>query len=244
MTPFYVVLGAVAVVGIGFLAWQSMSGSSGGAAATSPLPVAIDPSELASVQGISMGREDAPVVIYEFADFQCPGCGEFATFVTPVIKDRLVNTGKVRYVYYDFPLMQLHAHAFLAARAGRCANEQGKFWEYHDLLYGQQARWSGMRDPTSYFIEDLGSRAGLDEAQFAACVRSDKYQEEVSRSLQLGQMLQVGGTPTLFINMKRVDGVPDYAELERMVLAEAGTAPAPAAADTAAAAPAAAASGQ
>lgn len=222
LQPFYVVLGVVAVVGVGLVLWQMVGG---GTAATEPVPVVISDEELSRVQGISIGRDDAPVVIYEFADFQCPGCGQFATFTAPLIKERLVDTGQVRYVYYDFPLTQMHGNAFLASRAGRCANDQGRFWDYHDNLYGRQPSWSSLSNPTSYFI-DLAGEIGLDEGEFSSCLRSDAHQEEISRNMQLGHMLGVQGTPTLFVNMKRLGGVPDFEELQQIVQAEMGGAPA------------------
>lgn len=229
MKPFYVALAVVAVAGVAFILWQMRAGGSGGAA-TQPIPVQISDAELNSVQGISIGRQDAPVVIYEFADFQCPGCGQFATFTAPLIKERLVETGQVRFVYYDFPLPQ-HQHAFLAARAARCANEQGKFWEYHDVLYARQPTWAVLRNATDFFI-DLAEEIGLDESAFSSCLRSDRYQEEVSRSIELGERLGVRSTPTLMVNMKRLPDVPDFSQLQQMVEQELG-APA-AAADSAA----------
>lgn len=148
-----------------------------------------------------------------------------------------------RFVFYDFPLPQ-HPHSFLAARAGRCANEQEKFWEYHDLLFARQATWSAMRDATDFFIE-LADDAALDTGDFESCLRSDRFQDEVSRSLQLGQMLGVESTPSLFVNMKRLSGVPDYSELEAIVRSEAGAddPSGPPASATAADSPATAASG-
>lgn len=223
MTPFYAGLAAIAVIGLGWIGWQAFGGG-GGSPARQPVLVAVDPAELSRVQGISIGRADAPVLIYEFADFQCPGCMEFATFQAPLIKERLVDTGMVRYVYYDFPLSQ-HPHAFLAARGGRCANEQGNFWPYHDILFARQSSWSGMRDATDFFV-DLAGEVGLDENAFESCLRSDRFQEEVSRSLQLGEMLGVRSTPSLFVNMKRLDGVPTFSELEQIVRSELGTTPA------------------
>jgi protein-disulfide isomerase len=191
------------------------------------------------VPGISMGREDAPVVIYEFADFQCPGCGQFASFTAPLVKERLVDTGQVRFVYYDYPLISLHPNAFLAARAGRCANEQERFWDYHDVLYARQPTWSPMRDPTDTFVE-MADELGLDSDAFESCLRSDRYQEEVSRSIQLAEMLGVRSTPTLFVNMKRIDlqSIPTYSDVEGFVRDAMGSAPAPdsAAPDTSAAA--------
>jgi protein-disulfide isomerase len=235
LTPFYAVLGLVALVGVAVLAFQLLGKDE---ATTAPVAVELDPAALARVQGISIGREDAPVVIYEFADFQCPGCGQFASFVTPLIKQRLVEPGLVRYVYYDFPLA-MHPHAFLASRSARCANDQGSFWEYHDLLYARQPTWSAMRDATDFFVE-LGAEAGLDVGDFEGCVRSDRFAQEVTESLRLGESLQVRGTPTLIINGKRLDsGIPSFAELEQIVRAEAGMGGGAAAPEAAGPAPAA-----
>ena len=243
MTPFYAILGVIALAGIGWMAFQYFGGG-GGAPTTEPVDVALTPEQLNRVQGISVGRPDAPVVIMEFADFQCPGCGQFAWSIAPLIKERLVETGRARYVYYDFPLMQIHRHAFLAARAGRCANEQGKFWEFHDILYGQQRNWSDVADPTEQFVE-YAEQAGADAGAFEACLRSDRYAREVTESMQFGQSLGVEGTPTLFINGRRFPGVPgSFRELEEAVrqaegsapaVPAAGAAPAPGTADTAAA---------
>ncbi len=241
LTPFYAIIGVVAIIGIGILAYQTLSS---GEAATAPVAVDIDPAELARTPGIGIGREEAPVVIYEFADFQCPGCAGFASFVAPLIKERLVDQGLVRYVYYDFPLTSIHPHAFLASRAGRCANEQGRFWDYHDVLYARQSRWSAMRETTGYFV-DIAAELGLDRGQFDSCLRSDRYAEEVTRNLRLGESLGVQGTPTLFVNGRRLAHIPAYSDLEAMVMQEAGQADAgagapaqgaPAVGDTAAAA--------
>lgn len=232
MAPFYAVVGVVALAGIGWLLYQSMGG--GGKPVTAPVPVVMDQARLNRVQGVSAGRADAPVVIYEFADFQCPACGQFASLVAPLIKERLVQPGKVRYVYYDFPIIDAHRNAFLAARAGRCANEQGRFWEFHDVIYGQQPNWSTEADPSDLFVE-YGVRAGAEEGRFEECLRSDKYAKEVSESMELGKSLGVGGTPTLIVNGRRLGSTPRFAELEQMVdEAIGGAAPAPEA-DTASA---------
>lgn len=219
LKPFYVILGVIALVGLGVLGYALLSQEQ---PTTEPVAVALTDADLNRVQGISVGQEDAPVVLMEFADFQCPGCGQFATFIAPLVKERLVKSGQVRYVYYDFPLMGLHQHAFLASRAGRCANEQGRFWEMHDILYGQQPQWSQAQDPTELFVQ-YARQAGADPAKFEACLRSDRYAREVTESMKLGEKLGVRGTPTLFVNGKRVTETPGtYRELESIVLAEAG----------------------
>lgn len=221
LTPFYAILAGVAVIGVVLIAYRLLAG--GGTTATEPLDIQVDPSELSQVRGIEIGDPDAPVTIYEFADFQCPACGQFAGLYAPLIKQRLVETGLVRYVHYDFPLVQIHPHAFLAARGGRCANEQGGFWPYHDLVYARQMRWTAMTNPTEFFV-DIAEEVGLDEGDFEECLRSDRFAEEVTRSLRLGEAMGVAGTPTLFVNMRRLPQIPSFEELEAMVRAEAGAA--------------------
>lgn len=218
LAPFYIVLGVVALAGVGVLLYQLYGQE---APATEPVDIAMDSVNLSEVQGISVGQEDAPVVILEFADFQCPACGQYATFVTPVIKERLVESGTVRYVHYDFPLVGIHQHAFLAARAGRCALEQNGFWPYHDVLYANQLTWASAGDPTDLFV-DYAGQTGLDAGSFESCLRSDRYAEEVTRSLRLGESLGVRGTPTIFVNGMRLPEPPSYEQLEQIVLEQAG----------------------
>lgn len=235
MLPFYVLLGVVALAGIGVLAWQMNSKA---AAVAQPVAVNLTPEQLNRVQGISIGQADAPVVVMEFADFQCPACAGFAQFTVPLIKQRLVESGKVRYVFYDFPLPQ-HQNAFLAARAGRCANEQNRFWDFHDVLYGQQSDWSFERNPVDLFV-DYAGRVGADTDAFEQCLRSDRFAREVSESAAFGAAMGVSGTPTLIVNGKRIPTPREFSELEEFVNREAGGAAAPAAAGAAVPAPAAA----
>ena len=239
LTPLYAILGLIVLAGAYVLYSQTQKG--GGEAASAPVPVVMDPAALQRLPGMSIGRADAPITILEFADFQCPGCGQWATFMEPLIKERLVNTGRARYVFYDFPL-SIHQHGFLASRAGRCANEQGKFWEMHDALFINQSKWSFDDDAASLFVE-YAKDAGVDEGKFEQCLRSDKYAQEVSQSTKLGESLGVGGTPTIFVNGQRLASVPrSYAEfetqLERIAGAGSTGAAAPAATTPATAAPA------
>jgi protein-disulfide isomerase len=209
--------------------------------ATTLHQVAMSPEQLQRVPGISKGQANAPVVIMEFADFQCPGCGQFARFSEPLLEE-YIQAGTVRFVWYDYPLVEIHANAMLASRAGRCANEQNKFWEYHDYVFGQQVSWAEANNPVNLFI-DYAAQVGLDRNAFGECLRSDKYQKEVSESRQLGSTLGVSGTPTLFINGKRVQETPgtraEWAELIQGEIGATGAqAPAPAPGTAPAAAPA------
>jgi protein-disulfide isomerase len=180
----------------------------------------VGPEELAQARGISVGREDAPVVIYEFADFQCPACAQFAAVATPHIKQRFVESGTVRYVHFDFPLLQIHPHAFLTARAARCAEDQGRFWQFHDMLYQQQQAWSRADDIVPMLVAYAGE-VGADTAAFEACVRSDRHAREVTLNLRLGESLNVPGTPTLFINGRRAE-IRSLEQLDELIAQEAG----------------------
>ena len=218
LTPFYVILGLVLLVGIGVLLSKTKksASSSSGAAANQGTAVVLTPEQLQRVQGISIGRADAPITIYEFADFQCPHCAQFASFIEPLIRQRLVDTGQARYVFYEFPLG--FKWSFLAARAGRCANAQGKFWDMHAILFARQQQWSFDPDAAAQFTEYAKTIPGIDAAKFEQCVRSSQFQKEVSESSQLGQSLGVGGTPTLFVNGRKIDPLPgSYSEFEARV---------------------------
>ena len=200
LTKFYWVIGAVAVVGIGIV------GSSVGSKALSPTvsaPVVLegvnDPSKLLEMaQPRVKGDPNAPIMIIEFADFQCPACGGFFSEVSPQIEAEFINTGKAKFLFYDFPLVQVHPNAFLASRAARCADDQGKFWPYHDVLYRTQGRWSSLQNPAGEF-EDYAEQMGLDAGDFAACLRSDRYADVITASIELGTQLQLPGTPTVMV---------------------------------------------
>jgi protein-disulfide isomerase len=213
LTPFYVILGLVLVAGIAIVVTQLRPGKKAGA--NEGVPITLTPEQLQRVQGISLGNANAPITIYEFADFQCPHCAEFASFIEPLIKQNLVQTGKARYVFYEFPLG--FKWSFLAGRAGRCANEQGKFWELHDILFSRQQDWAFEKDAADKFSEYAKSIPGMDADRFDQCVRSDKYQQEVSASSQLGQSLGVQGTPTIFVNGRKVEIPHTYSEFEQAV---------------------------
>ena len=200
MTKFYVVLGVVAVVGIGAVGY-SIGSSALGAAAMEPVEVeGLDDQDVlvAMAQGVTKGDEDAPITIVEFGDYACPGCGGFAMSVKPQVELLLVETGKAKFVFYDFPLTSLHPTSFLAARTARCAQDQDKFWEYHDALFRNQTSWRLEASPIAQFLsyaEDLG----LDGDEFEACVKSDRHADLVSANMRLGYELRVSSTPTIMV---------------------------------------------
>jgi len=221
MKKFYYVLAGVAVVGIGAVGYNVGSNALGPAVSA---PIELEgldsPEALAEMaQGITRGDEDAPVTIVEFGDFQCPGCGAFALSVKPQIDLMLVQTGKVKFIFYDFPLTTIHPNAFLAARASRCAQDQDKYWEYHDVLFRNQANWSTESNATGTFL-GYGEDLGVNEKDFEACVRSDKYADVVTANMELGMALGVGSTPTLLVQagdeVRQLNGF-DYRSVQEAV---------------------------
>lgn len=244
LLPLYIILGVVLLAGLAFVGREMFAKAD---AAREPVAVNLSPEQLNAVKGIEKGKADAPVVMLEFADFQCGHCAQFATLIEPELRQKLVDTGIVRIVFYDFPLPQF-PYGFAAARAGRCANEQGKFWEWHDLTFENQQEWSyaASLDKAVDHWTDYAGRAGMDAGNFESCVRSDKYQKEVSESKRLGESLGINGTPGIIINGKRLPNPPsNFDELNAAVQAEmGGAAPAAAPAAPAADSPAAAAPAQ
>ena len=146
------------------------------------------------------GDPNAPITIVEFSDFQCPFCARFHTQTLPAILEEYIDAGKVNLVYRDFPLESIHPNALPAAVAAECANEQGKYWEYHDMLFETQNGWSRLSSEAviSTFSE-YASEVGLEQEQFDACLESGKYLEEVKNDLSDGRAYDITGTPGFFI---------------------------------------------
>jgi len=201
MTKFYYVFGAVFVVGAAAVMY-SLGANSFGAAASEPIEIEglDDMSTLVALaQGVTKGDPDAPVTIVEFADYQCPGCGSFALSVKPQIDLSYVETGKAKFVYYDFPLISIHAHSFLAARTARCAADQDRFWDYQNLLFRNQANWAADSAPMGKFL-GYAADLGMDEQAFEGCVKSDRHADVVSANMRLAYELGIDGTPTVMIS--------------------------------------------
>jgi protein-disulfide isomerase len=141
------------------------------------------------------GPANAPVVLTEFADFQCPFCGQVPGLVDQVLK---AYPKEVKFVYKQFPLTSIHRNALNAARAAVAAQKQGKFWQMYEKLFANQRALS----PDD--LKQYAQATGLNVAQFEKDMTSPDVQKEIDNDIKLGQEVQVRGTPTLFLNGKRV----------------------------------------
>jgi protein-disulfide isomerase len=135
----------------------------------------------------------------EFGDYQCPTCRDFFQLAKPFLDMTYVQEGQVAFIFHDFPLYEGHPHAFLAARAARCAGDQGDYWGLHDRLFQNQAQWSTRPDPSGDFV-GYAEELGLDATTFESCLASDAHAEVVTANRLLGEQLGVQGTPTILVD--------------------------------------------
>ncbi len=147
------------------------------------------------------GNPDAAITIVEFSDFQCPFCKRFHQTTLPLIQENYIDTGKVKFVYRDFPIESLHPNgAFPAAVASECADEQGMFWQYHDKIFQNQKNWERLAaDGVVNELKAYAVQLGLGTNQFNDCLNSGKYLDEVNKDLRDGNSYGVTGTPAFFI---------------------------------------------
>ena len=164
--------------------------------------------------GESMGSADAPVVLREFADFQCPACGAFEPELQKMRKE-YVDTGMVRLVFFDFPL-DIHKNAMNASFAARCAGSQGHFWPMHDLLYARQQDWAELPDPLPKF-QSYAAELGLDGAALLGCIRAGSTRQDVLRSQAYGEALGINATPSYGVNGAGRAGAMPYEELKKLI---------------------------
>ncbi|MDZ7800090.1 MAG: thioredoxin domain-containing protein [Trueperaceae bacterium] len=186
----------------------------------------------------TLGPEDAPVVVREFSDFQCPFCQRYAREVLPGLKDELVASGEVRFAFHHFPLDSIHANASPAAEAAQCVADAfgpGAFWAYHDLLFERQAAWQDLGDPDAYFARlvrdmeaSLPSGRSAEEArqEVATCLEEGRTREAVAAAYDAATRLGLSGTPSVFVGRFRLNEFGDptaYGRLVRLERAYAAT---------------------
>lgn len=162
----------------------------------------------------ALGPPDAPVVIEEYSDFQCPYCQRFAQQTEPRIVEEYVKTGKVRFVYRHFAF--IGEESVWAAQAAECAANQGRFWTYHDKVFANQAgenRGAFSRDRLKGFARSLE----LDQAKFNRCLDNNETLDRVQRDKAEAQRLQIRSTPSFFVNGLPIVGALPFEEFKAVI---------------------------
>ena len=184
----WVVIGVLMVVLIGGSVWYSNS-------------VSGTYNEGVTVMSHQKGGETAVVTLVEYSDFQCPACGAFQ----PILNEVLAEHGdKIKFEYKHYPLTQIHPFAEPAARAAEAAGQQGKFFEYADVLFAKQAEWSKGSNPTGFFTR-YASELGLDMDLFAKHQKSSVLADNVKANLMEARGLGLTSTPSFFLNGVKMD---------------------------------------
>ena len=165
-----------------------------------------------------LGKADAKVTIIEFGDYQCPLCRAFWRETLPRIKKEYVDTGRVRIVFRDFPIQDVHPEATVTAMAAQCAEDQGRFWEFHDKVFREQDRRG--RDIVRYTVADVkrwATDVGLEATAFNECLDSGRHKAEVQKDYKDGADVGMNGTPVFFINGRALVGAHPFAIFQKII---------------------------
>jgi protein-disulfide isomerase len=204
-------------LGVGYLIWGRLL--VGGASETAADSAAAQDSSGANDQVIrydvpvdddpAIGPENAAITIVEFSDYECPYCRQWQNEVFTKLMEAYPE--QVRLVYRDFPLSSIHANAAPAAEAANCANEQGKFWPFHDKLFSMEL---GLNDQA---YQEYAASLGLNVQSFLECMKSDRYQAEIQADYQFAANLGVSSTPTFFINGIAIVGAQPFEVFKQVI---------------------------
>lgn len=165
-----------------------------------------------SLTDFILGDKNAPVTMIEYGDFQCPFCGRFFKETESTLREKYIKTGKIKFIYRDFAF--LGPESTWAANAARCAGEQGKFWEYHDRLFGNQQALDVNN------LKKYANELKLDSGKFDKCLDDGKYRDEVNKDLADGSQAGIDGTPGFIIGKTKLSGAQPYASFKAAIDAE------------------------
>lgn len=197
----WTLLGAAAIFIVFIIVW--FAGNNGAGKITFEL----------DTQNPQRGTAEAKVVIREFSDFQCPACRAFSFNINQFMGE---YGGKVKHIFYDFPLVSIHKNSLGASMAARCAETQGKFWEYHDMLFDRQKNWEASQNPDEVFV-GYAKELNLDENSLRICLDEKRYESVVKKNLDKTNELGLNSTPTIFINDKKFRGVLSVDDLKKEI---------------------------
>lgn len=205
-SPEGMFLSFIGVLVIGLLAYYFYAAP---APVDTSKPVDISISKTDNIRGALNGK----VTLVEFGDFQCPACASYEPIVRQVLAD---NKDTLKIVYKHFPLTQIHRNALSAAKATEAAALQGKFWEMHDILYDKQDEWSGALNARDFYLT-YATTIGLDTTKFSKDLESKVLEEKVLAEFKEGVSLGVQGTPTFFLNGKKLENPRDLGTFNKLI---------------------------
>ena len=213
-----IIIGGIAVVAIavaGFFIAQNIITNSQPVGSFVAVPTQTWP----QADGTALGTKTAKVLVQEFADFQCPICGEYFHNIEPQLIKDYVSTGKIRYEFHDYVVIDQNVggvESRHAAVASLCANDQGHFWDFHNMLYNnQQSEGSGTFSDKR--LKAFAVALGLDATAFNTCFDAQKYGSAVDADQVLGTGMGVQGTPTVFVNGTMAGNPLDYTALKQQI---------------------------
>ena len=189
--------------------------------------VTVTPEARPLADGTALGDANAPVLVEVWEDFQCPSCRQYTTDIEPLVIQNLVVPGTVRYEFRQYPFIDDRSttkESDQAANASLCANEQGKFWEYHDYLF---ANWTGenVGSFTDKRLVAFAEALGLNMDEFNQCFSAHRYQNVINQDIADGTQAGVTGTPSVFVNgqIVRPGYIPTYDDIAQAVSAAVGS---------------------
>jgi protein-disulfide isomerase len=161
----------------------------------------ITPRNLPNANGLILGDPNAPVVLEVYEDFQCPACLSFTKTVSPLLIQDYVNTGQVLFIFRHYPF--LGSESYAASNASMCANEQGRFWDYHDILFANQTG-ENIGAFSNRRLQAFAETINLNMDAFNACFNSSAYDAQIREEKATGLANQVTGTPSVFVNGQKL----------------------------------------
>ncbi|HZN98667.1 MAG TPA: thioredoxin domain-containing protein [Gemmatimonadales bacterium] len=170
----------------------------------------------APLESRAKGAAKAPITVYEMSDFQCPYCRQFARETFPELERNYIRPGKVRWVFINYPLTSIHAHASAAAELALCAGQQDRFWQVHDLLFEHQEAWAPLKEAGPFFVS-LADSAGLSKKTLLACLESPETRSNVKADAEGAARAGATSTPSFYIEGGLLEGAQPIAVFKQIL---------------------------
>jgi protein-disulfide isomerase len=179
-------------------------------------PLEAQSTSVAPLSQRSKGSAAAPVTVYEMSDFQCPYCRKFAVETFPDLEREYINSGKIRWVFINFPLTSIHPHAAAAAQLAVCSGQQGKFWQVHDLLFQHQKVWAPLKEAGPFFVS-LADSARLSKPELVSCLEAPATIKAVQADAEGAARSGATSTPTFYIEGGLLEGAVPLAMFRQVL---------------------------